>query len=77
MLIGVGGVGFYQARGEAAVKIEPGKVIEIPANVEHWHGAGPDSWFSHLAIETNPKSNKNSWLEPVSDADYAAATKRD
>lgn len=62
MLIGVGGVGFYQARGEAAVKIEPGKVIEIPANVEHWHGAAPDSWFSHLAIETNPKIRKSIFL---------------
>lgn len=31
------------------------------------------SWFSHLAIETNPKTNKNTWLEPVSDADYQGA----
>ena len=77
MLIGVGGAGYYQARGQKPVKILPGKVVEIPANVEHWHGAAPDRWFSHLAIETNLKSNKNSWLEPVSDADYAAATKRD
>lgn len=77
MLIGVGGVGYYQARGGKPVRILPGTVVEIPANVDHWHGAAPDSWFSHLAIETNPKTNKNTWLEPVSDADYAAATKRD
>ena len=50
-------------------------VVEIPVNVEHWHGAAPDSWFSHLAIETNPKTNKNIWLEPVSDADYQGATR--
>lgn len=77
MLIGVGGVGYYQARGGKPVRILPGTVVEIPANVDHWHGAAPDSWFSHLAIETNPKTNKDTWLEPVSDADYAAATKRD
>ena len=29
----------------------PGKVINIPAEEKHWHGAAPDSWFSHLAIE--------------------------
>ena len=37
--------------------------------------AGPKTWFSHLAIECHPETNKNTWLEPVSDADYAAATK--
>ena len=63
------------ARGEKAVKMVPGSVVEIPANVEHWHGAGPKTWFSHLAIECHPDTNKNTWLEPVSDADYAAATK--
>ena len=47
--------------------------MEIPPNVVHWHGAAPDSWFSHLAIECNPKDNKNTWLEPVSDAEYAKA----
>ena len=74
MLIGVGGVGYYQARGEKAVKILPGTIVEIPANVEHWHGAAPTSWFSHLAIETNPKTNKNTWLDPVTDADCRDAT---
>ena len=60
---------------EAAVKMVPGSVVEIPANVECWHGAAPRSWFSHLAIECNPATNKNTWLEPVSDADYSEATK--
>lgn len=74
MLIAVGGVGFYQERGKEARKLLPGDVVEIPPDVEHWHGAAPDSWFSHLAIECNPGTNKNTWLEPVSDADYKAAT---
>ena len=34
----------------------------------------PDSWFAHLAVETNPQTNENRWLEPVDDAQYAAAT---
>lgn len=75
ILVAVGGKGFYQARGEAARMLLPGDVVEIPADVEHWHGAAPDSWFSHLAIECNPQTNKNTWLEPVDDKQYAEATK--
>ena len=75
LLIAVGGVGYYQERGKAAVRMEKGKVIEIAPNTEHWHGAAPDSWFSHLAITTNPQTNENNWLEAVSDEEYAAAVK--
>lgn len=74
ILIAVAGKGYYQAKGEPARRLLPGDVVEIPADVIHWHGAAPDSWFSHLAIETNPQTNKNTWLEPVDDAQYAAAT---
>lgn len=74
LLIAVGGVGFYQERGKEARKLLPGDVVEIPPDVEHWHGAAPDKWFSHLAIECNPGKNKNTWLEAVSDADYKSAT---
>ncbi len=74
LLIAVGGVGYYQERGKAARRLIPGDVVEVPPDVEHWHGAAPDSWFSHLAVECNPDTNKTTWLEAVSDADYRAAT---
>ena len=74
LLVAAGGVGFYQERGKEARKLLPGDVVEIPPDVEHWHGAAPDRWFAHLAIECNPGSNRNSWFEPVSDADYESAT---
>lgn len=77
ILIAVGGKGFYQARGEKAQLLLPGDVVEIPANVEHWHGAAPDSWFSHLAIETNSQTNENTWLEKVDDEHYKKATAMD
>lgn len=73
ILVGVSGVGYYQERGKVARKILPGTVVEIPPDVEHWHGASPDSWFSHLAIECNPQTNRNTWLEPVSEGDYRQA----
>ena len=49
----------------------PGSVINIPAEVKHWHGAAPDSWFSHLAIEIPGKNGSTEWCEAVSDAEYS------
>ena len=72
MLIGVGGRGYYQEWGKEPVEILPGTVINIPANVKHWHGAAPDSWFSHLAFEIEGEETAAEWLEPVNSADYEA-----
>lgn len=74
VLVAVSGRGYYQAAGEPARELRPGDVVEIAPDVVHWHGAAPDSWFAHLAIEANPQTNRNTWLEPVDDAQYAAAT---
>jgi len=38
--------------------------------VKHWHGAAPDSWFSHLAVEVPGENGSNEWLEPVTDDVY-------
>ena len=72
ILICTAGQGWYQEEGKAAVSLEPGKVIVIPVNVKHWHGAKGDSWFSHIAIEVPGDNTKTEWLEPVSDEDYLA-----
>ncbi len=71
MLIGIGGRGYYQEWGKEPVEIREGTVIHIPANVKHWHGAAPDSWFSHLAIEIDGEDTSNEWLEPVTDEEYS------
>lgn len=75
MLICVGGRGFYQEWGKEAVEMTPGTVINIPANVKHWHGAAADSWFSHLAIDVAGENTSNEWLEPVSDEAYGKLNK--
>lgn len=77
ILIAVGGAGYYQERGKAARRLLPGDVVEIAPDVEHWHGAAPDSWFSHIAVECNPQINKNTWLEPVNEKEYAKAVASD
>jgi quercetin dioxygenase-like cupin family protein/alkylhydroperoxidase/carboxymuconolactone decarboxylase family protein YurZ len=70
MLICVGGRGWYQEEGKEAEALVPGKVIHIPAEVKHWHGAAADSWMAHLAIEVAGEETSTEWCEPVSDEDY-------
>ena len=70
MLICVGGRGYYQEWGKEAQEMLPGTVVNIPAGVKHWHGATPDSWFSHLAVEIGGEETGNEWLESVSDCEY-------
>ncbi len=70
MLICVGGRGYYQEWNKESIEMLPGKVIHIPANTKHWHGAAPDSWFSHLAIEISGEDTSTEWLESVDGAEY-------
>ena len=70
MLICVGGRGYYQEWGRKERELHPGDVVNIPANVKHWHDAASDSWFSHLAIEIEGTEGKTEWCEAVSDDDY-------
>ena len=70
ILICTAGYGWYQEEGKEAISLEPGKVIVVPANVKHWHGAKKDSWFSHIALEVPGENTFNEWLEEVSDEEY-------
>lgn len=71
MLICTAGEGWYQEEGKEAVSLMPGTVINIPAEVKHWHGSKKDSWFSHIAVEVPGEETSNEWCEPVSDEEYA------
>ena len=70
ILVCVAGRGYYQEEGQPARELHPGDVVNIPAGVKHWHGAAPDSWFSHLAVEVPGQNTANEWLEPVTDEVY-------
>jgi len=72
ILICVAGRGYYQEWGKEAVEMRPGDHVNIPVGVKHWHGAAPDSWFSHLAVEVPGVNSSNEWLEPVTDEVYAS-----
>lgn len=69
ILLVTGGRGYYQEWGKEAVELNPGDVVQI-GEEKHWHGAAPDSWFSHLAVEIPGENASVQWLEPVSSEDY-------
>lgn len=74
ILIATAGIGYYQEKGQPARRLFPGDIVEIAPDVVHWHGAAPDSWFAHVAVECNPQTNAALWLDPISDEQYREAT---
>ena len=73
LLLVTDGKGYYQEKDQAAQLLDPGDVVKIAPEVIHWHGAAPDNWFSHIAVETNPATNQVVWLNPVTDEQYRSA----
>ncbi len=67
------GAGLFGLRGGPVRRIMPGDSIWIPPGEEHWHGAGPDTGMVHLALQEAKDGATATWLEPVSDEDYAQA----
>jgi quercetin dioxygenase-like cupin family protein len=70
ILIATDGVGYYQERGKPIQLFRKGDVINIPPDVEHWHGASPDSEFTHIAVNTNTQKGIVVWLQRVTDEEY-------
>lgn len=71
ILLVTGGRGYYQEQGKPAQELHTGDVVMILPDVKHWHGAAKNSWFTHIAVGTNPQSGAAEWLEPVTDEVYS------
>jgi quercetin dioxygenase-like cupin family protein len=68
------GVGYVARRGGEIQEIRPGDVVFIEPDEEHWHGATPDRYMAHIAIQdADEQGSPVTWLEEVSDAAYRAA----
>jgi quercetin dioxygenase-like cupin family protein len=70
VLIVTEGKGYIQKKGDIIQLLLPGDVVTIPANEEHWHGATPDSLFTHIAIQLISDGKDVSWINPVTDEEY-------
>lgn len=70
ILLVLAGEGRYQERDGEIRILHKGDVVRIPPEIEHWHGAAPNSWFTHISVETNLPNNQTTWLEPVTAEEY-------
>ena len=67
----VAGVGRIQTLGGPVREIRAGDVVWIPPGEKHWHGASPTNGMTHIAMQEALDGSFATWMEPVSDADYA------
>ncbi|CAA9414504.1 MAG: Transcriptional regulator [uncultured Rubrobacteraceae bacterium] len=68
----VTGEGRAQQEGELVVEIGPGDLVYFAPGEKHWHGAGPDTFMVHVAINpANTTSGGTDLLEPVTDEEYS------
>jgi quercetin dioxygenase-like cupin family protein len=59
-------------RHDAPREIRPGDVVTIAPGEEHWHGAAPDRFMAHVALQVaDSQGNPVEWLEHVTDEEYA------
>ncbi|HEX4033831.1 MAG TPA: cupin domain-containing protein [Solirubrobacteraceae bacterium] len=66
------GVGRCQRRGGPVETIRPGDRVFFEPDEEHWHGAAPDRFMAHLAIQqVDGSGSLATWGEQVSDEEYA------
>jgi len=70
ILIATDGIGYYQEKGKPIQLLRKGDVVNIPPDIVHWHGASPDSEFTHIAINPNTQKGIVVWLERVTDEEY-------
>ncbi|MDE8343741.1 MAG: cupin domain-containing protein [Acidocella sp.] len=70
-LIVTAGVGRVQKHGEPVQEIRPGDIVWIKPGEKHWHGAAPHCAMTHIAIAEAEDGSVVTWLEHVTDEEYA------
>jgi quercetin dioxygenase-like cupin family protein len=64
------GQGYVQSRGGPLLTLRPGDVIRINGNEEHWHGAAPNHFMTHIAIT----EGDTQWGNHLSPDEYPTAS---
>jgi quercetin dioxygenase-like cupin family protein len=68
------GIGRCQHRGGPIEVIRPGDRVYFEPDEDHWHGAAPDRFMTHLAMqEVDDQGSPVTWGEHVTDEEYSAA----
>jgi quercetin dioxygenase-like cupin family protein len=65
------GVCLCQRKGGAIETVHPGQTVYFEPGEVHWHGAAPDRFMTHLAMQLADESGSSvTWLEHVNDEEY-------
>jgi len=71
-LIVTTGCGRVQLEGGPVQEIRPGDVVWIAPGERHWHGAGPQTAMSHIAVQERLEGSAVTWMEHVTDEQYGS-----
>src|SRR5437588_10836421 len=72
------GVGLAQRRGGPIEVIHPGDRVFFEPGEDHWHGAAPARFMTHIAmLEVDDQGNPATWGEHVTDEEYGTAPPTD
>ena len=67
------GIGRAQRRRGPVEEIRPGDRVFFEPGEEHWHGAAPDRFMTHLAmLEVGDDGHPATWLDHVTDEEYGS-----
>jgi quercetin dioxygenase-like cupin family protein len=65
------GAGLVQSRGAEPEAIRAGDTVRAAAGEWHWHGAGPGTFMTHLAVQEQDSDGQTaSFGEHVTDEEY-------
>ena len=65
------GLGLAQCRGGPIEVIRPGDSVFFEPDEEHWHGAAPTRFMTHLAmLDVDDEGNSATWGDHVTDEEY-------
>jgi quercetin dioxygenase-like cupin family protein len=74
-LLVTAGLGRAQREGGSIEEIRPGDIVWFEPGEKHWHGASPDRPMTHIAIAEMKDGSAVTWLEKVTDEQYAMGTR--
>jgi len=66
------GKGLYQEKGKTIRALNKGDVVLCEPDIEHWHGASPETAMTHIVITNYKGDTQVNWLRPVTDEEYKA-----
>lgn len=72
LLVITAGAGRVQAWGGPIEEVRAGDVVWFAPGEKHWHGAGPRTGMSHIAVLESQDGHATEWMEPVTSEQYGA-----